>query len=234
MAWQCDAEGRATLLPKSAIPPLNLTNGQDLTPKAIIQHGCQQAHIYLGLWNSPSLSMMDQLKVLSGKAQTYSKRLYKSGLDKSEVWLAYFACYIPAMTFTFAVASFTATTQLLNLQRSAIRATLAKLGFNRNISRDIVFGSPLYGGMGVFNLVTEHGIAQLQLLIRHLRAGTPHGTLFLIGLLWWHLAAGFSFSLWEHPQVHISYVERTWYTSLQEFLATINVCLHIPTDTFIH
>jgi hypothetical protein len=177
--------------------------------------------------------MKEQLNALSAKAKTYSKRLYKSGLDKSEVWLAYFACFIPAMTFTFAVASFTAT-QLLTLQRSAIRATLAKLGFNRNISLDIVFGSPLYGDLGLFNLVTEQGIAQLQLLIRHLRAGTPQGTFFLIRSSWLHLAAGFSFSLWEHPQVQLSYVKRTWYTSLQEFLAKINGCLHIPLATFIH
>ena len=233
MSWQFDEEGRATLLLKSDIPPLKLTNGHDLTPKAIIQHDCQQAHRYLGLWNSPSLSMKEQLTALSAKAKIYSKRLYQSGLDKSNVWLAYFACFIPAMTFTFAVASFTAT-QLLNLQRPAIRVTLAKLGFNRNISRDIVFGSPLYGGLGLLNLVTEQGIAQLQILIRHLRPGTPQGTLFLIGLSWWHLAAGFSFSLWEHPQVKIPYVERTWYTSLQDFLAQINGCLHIPLATFIH
>jgi hypothetical protein len=62
----------------------------------------------------------------------------------------------------------------------------------------------------------------------------PQGTLFLIGLVWWHIAAGMSFSLWEYPQVHISYVKRTWYTSLQEFLANINGCFHIPLTTFIH
>jgi hypothetical protein len=38
--------------------------------------------------------MKDQLNTLSATAKTYSKRLYKSGLDKSEVWLAYFACFI--------------------------------------------------------------------------------------------------------------------------------------------
>jgi hypothetical protein len=132
-----------------------------------------------------------------------------------------------------AVASFTAT-QLRALQKTAIRATLAKLGFNRNISRDIVFGSPLFGGLGLFNLVTEQGIAQLQLLIRHLRAGTPQGTLFIIGLSWWHLVAGFSTSLWENPTAKIPYVERTWYTSLKDFLAQINGQIHIPLEEFIH
>jgi hypothetical protein len=125
--------------------------------------------------------MKAQLTALSGKAKTYTQRLYKSGLDPLEVWLAYFVCFLPAMTFTFAVASFTPA-QLKSLQQPATRATLAKLGFGRNISRDIAFGSPLYGGLGLFSLVTEQGIAQLQLLMRHLRAGTPQGTLFLIGL----------------------------------------------------
>jgi hypothetical protein len=149
--------------------------------------------------------MKAQLTALSGKANSYTKRLYKSGLDPSEVWLAYFACFLPAMTFTFAVTSFTSV-QLKSLQQSTTRATLAKLGLNRNISRDVAFGSPLYGGLGLSNLVMEQGIAQLQLLMRHLRAGTPQGTLFLIGLSWWHLVAGFSTPLWENPAANIPYV----------------------------
>jgi hypothetical protein len=233
MAWDFDTEGRASLRPKADIPPLKLTNGHDLNPKAIIQHDCTEAHRYLGLWNSPSLSMKAQLTALSGKATTYTQRLYKSGLDPSEVWLAYFACFLPAMTFTFAVASFTSA-QLKSLQQSATRATLAKLGLNRNISRDIAFGSPLYGGLGLSNLVTEQGIAQLQLLMRHLRAGAPQGTLFLIDLSWWHLVAGFSTPLWENPAANIPYVERTWYTSLKDFLEQIHGRIHIPTTEFIH
>jgi hypothetical protein len=233
MSWQFDDEDCASLRPKADIPPLRLTNGHALDPKAINQHDCTAAHRYLGLWNSPSLSMKAHLHALSATAQTYSQRLYKSGLDKSDVWLAYFACFLPAMTFTLAVTSFTAT-QLCTLQKPATQATLSKLGFNRNISRDIVFGSPLFGGLGLHNLVTEQGIAQLQLLIRHLRAGTPQGMLFMIGLSWWHLVAGFATSLWENPTANIPYVDRTWYTSLQDFLAHINGQIHIPHEAFIH
>jgi hypothetical protein len=87
------------------------------------------------------------------------------------------------MTFTFAITSFTSV-QLRRLQQTATRATLAKLGLNRNIAREVVFGSPLYGGMGLSDLVTEQGIAQLQLLMCHLRACTPQGMLVLIGLSW--------------------------------------------------
>jgi hypothetical protein len=137
------------------------------------------------------------------------------------------------MTFTFAVTSFTSV-QLRLLQQTATRATLAKLGLNRNISREVVFGSPLYGGLGLSDLVTEQGIAQLQLLMRHLRAGTPQGTLFLIGLSWWHLATGFSTPLWENPATNMPYIERSWYTSLKDFLDQIHGRIHIPTTEFIH
>jgi hypothetical protein len=60
------------------------------------------------------------------------------------------------MVFTFAVCSFTMA-EMLTLQRAPIRATLAKLGFNRNISRDIVLGSVLYGGIGLTDLFVEQG-----------------------------------------------------------------------------
>jgi hypothetical protein len=80
------------------------------------------------------------------------------------------------MVFTFVICSFTMA-ELLTLQRAPIRATLAKLGFNRNISRDIVFGSVLYGGISLTDLFVEQGIAQLQLLLRHLRAEMSQGTL---------------------------------------------------------
>jgi hypothetical protein len=112
MSWVFDSEGRASLLPKASSPPLHLTNGQDLTPKSINQHDYTKAHQYLGLWNSPSLAMTANLHALSTKAKTYSKRLFKSRLDKHEVWLAYFACFVPAMTFTLVVSSFTAPNSL--------------------------------------------------------------------------------------------------------------------------
>jgi hypothetical protein len=112
------------------------------------------------------------------------------------------------MTFTLAVSSFTAP-QLFALQKPAIRATLARLGFNRNISREIAFGSPLYGGCGLRNLLIEQGIAQLELLVRHLRARTPQGSLFLIGLWGWHLVLGFATPLWENVYANTPYIEYT-------------------------
>jgi hypothetical protein len=117
MYWEFDSEGRATLLPSADIPSLQLTNGKYELPKPIKQYGCSEAHKYLGLWNPPSLSTKPNLAALLTTAQSYAKRLFKSGLNAHEVWLAYFACHVPVMVFTFAVCSFTLT-DLINLQKA--------------------------------------------------------------------------------------------------------------------
>jgi hypothetical protein len=177
--------------------------------------------------------MKANLTALAGKAKDYYTRVFKSGLSTYEVWLAYFACFVPAMVFTFAVCSFT-WTELQSLQRAPIRATLTRLGFNRNISRDIVFGSVAFGGIGLLDLCVEQGITQIQLLLRHLRAETPQGALLLIGLSWWHLVAGFSSSQWENTSANISYVKTSWYSSLRDCLGHVNGTIYIPPDEFIH
>jgi hypothetical protein len=230
--WQFDDEGRPSLTSKTAIPSLSLTNSRDTIAKEINQFDCSVAHQYLGVWNAPSLSMTVNLQALTQKAKSYSSRLFKSGLSKYEVWMAYFACFVPAMTFTLAVCSFSLST-LVKLQQNAVRSTLARLGINCNISRGIVFGSPLFGGLGLRHLFVEQGITQLELLLRHLRAKTTQGALLLIGLSWWHLSAGFSTSLWKNTDANISYVEHSWYTSLKDFLSFVNGSVYIPPKEFI-
>jgi hypothetical protein len=95
MMWEFDAEGRASLSSKDNIPSLRLTNGNDVIPKPITQYDCTESHRYLGVWNSPSLSMKTQLADLTTKSAAYSRRIFKSGLSKFEVWLAYFAFVFP-------------------------------------------------------------------------------------------------------------------------------------------
>jgi hypothetical protein len=42
--------------------------------------------------------------------------------------------------------------------------------------------------------------------------------LFLIGLSWWHLVSGFSFSLWEDVHTDIPYVVHSWYSCMAQFI----------------
>jgi hypothetical protein len=87
---------------------------------------------------------------------------------------------------------------------------------------------------GLLDLFVEQGIAQLQLLLRHLRAETFQGSLLLIGLSRWHLVAGYSSSLWENTSANIGYVQHSWHSSLRTFLVHAKGSIHIPHADFPH
>ena len=111
---------------------------------------------------------------------------------------------------------------LAKLQSHPTRATLMKIGFNRNTPLAVVYGAVTHAGLGMRHQYIEQGIAQLQLFIRHIRAGTDQGTLLCITLSWWQLVAGVSFPLLQYPDRHVLYLDDDWLTSVRRFLSFIN------------
>eukprot|EP00980_Cylindrotheca_fusiformis_P029904 scaffold24022_cov357-Cylindrotheca_fusiformis.AAC.1 len=105
------------------------------------------------------------------------------------------------------------------VQRLATSATLAKMGFRRTIHRSLAYGSPLYGGLGLREFYVEQGIAQLQLLIRHLRADSPQGRLLHICIDWAQLQAGVPWNIFSNPSKPLPHLPFTWLTSVRQFLA---------------
>lgn len=105
---------------------------------------------------------------------------------------------------------------------------LLKLGYNRNTSKKVVFGSQFYLGLGLRHLYVEQGIAQINIIMRHIRVNTDLGTLTEIVLHWWQTNAGVSYSLLEKTSSTIKYTGETWFTSLHLFLHTLNGTLRIP------
>ena len=219
--WLFDEEGVSTLEPPDNDTQLTITTGQSLTQQHITHYPPQQAHRTLGVYVSPNFQTSTALHILQQKVQQYASRLFRGSLSKYDTWVCYFSCFIPKVAYGLAVMTHSSK-DLFNLQRPAIAATLSKLGFRRTINRAIVFGSPLYGGLGLRDLYVEQGIAQLQLFIRHLRAESPQGELLQISISWWQLQAGVSWSLLQHPQPKLPFLPTTWLTSVRDFLATIN------------
>jgi hypothetical protein len=201
---------------------LTITTGQSLDSQHIAHYPPQQAHRTLGVYVAPNFQTSKALQILQQKVQQYSSRLLRGNLSKYDALVCYFSCFLPKVAYGLAVMTHSSK-DLFNLQRPAIAATLSKLGFRQTINRAIVFGSPLYGGLGLRDLYVEQGIPQLQLFIRHLlRAESPKGELLKITLSWWQLQAGVSWSLLEHPQPKLSFLPTTWLTSVRDFLADIN------------
>ena len=107
-------------------------------------------------------------------------------LTKIETYKVHHAVFIPAMTYTFPVMHHTKT-DLDKIQSAATTSTLLKLGFNRHTAQSVVYGSTNFLGLGLKSLYVEQGIAQILIIMRHLRAKSEIGELTMIALHWWHL-----------------------------------------------
>jgi hypothetical protein len=86
-----------------------------------------------------------------------------------------------------------------------VMTALMKIGFNRNTAHRVVYGPSRYGGLGFRDLFVEQGVAQVQLLVRHLRAGTTQGILMRITLSWWQMVVGVSYPLLGQTYRHIPF-----------------------------
>jgi hypothetical protein len=64
------------------------------------------------------------------------------------------------------------------------------MGVNRNTSRNVVFGTCKYGGLGIDHLVVVQGFGQLQYRIGSLRAQNTTGDLYQMLLEYTQLEYG--------------------------------------------
>jgi hypothetical protein len=124
------------------------------------------------------------------------------------------------MTYTFPVTHHSAT-KLRRLQSCPTRATLMKLGFNPNTAKAVAYGPSRYGALGLRDRATEQGIAQLTLLLRHLRGNTEQGRLLLISLAWWHLYSVADYQLLQNPFPPLAFSDHHMFTALRSFLREI-------------
>ena len=59
--------------------------------------------------------------------------------------------------------------ECVRVDRSYLPTLLSRMGFNRYIKQLLLFGPPSLGAFGFTNTWTDQGIAQIQLLLGHLR-----------------------------------------------------------------
>jgi hypothetical protein len=226
IAWQFDAEGRATYMNKQAIPNLRLTFGNNPGSSAVTQLNFDETHAYLVNKLATVMQMKDALSALTKTAASFSSRLLCSSLSPSDTWVAYFAVFVPSMIYSLPISQYSAKS-LETLQSAPTRAALMKIGFNRNTAHRVVYGPSRYGGLGFRDLFVEQGVPQVQLLVQHLRAGTTQGILMLITLSWWQMVVGVSYPLLGQTDKFVPFDAPHWLSSIREFLQSVEASIHI-------
>ena len=226
--WRWADDGTPEFTPATLIGDLiSLTD--DSGSVTIPHFDTTSSHLTLGVWKSPAGNLDKQYTHLRDKSAKWTKSMYAAPLTKDEALMSFTRIYIPSLRYGLGTCYFPPR-DLIAIQRPAIRTILPKMGFNRHISRDVVFGPRNLGGLGLPSLVFEQGLQQIQFIGRHLRSPTsPLRSLFQISLEWFRLLAGYTTCPLATPQLPTAHVEGApWYKSLQKFLHSIRHSLDIP------
>ncbi len=162
---------------------------------------------------TPTGNEQAQVEMLLEKSNRMVTQILTLPLNRMESYLAYQAVWLPSITYSLGNTTISES-QLQQIQSRATQSFLAKLGINQNFPRVAAFGPEEYGGMGLRDLVTEQGTAQIYLLLTHIYNATSVGKMILIALNTSQLEAGTAQGLLESPTRITNYETSCWIMSL--------------------
>jgi hypothetical protein len=151
-----------------------------------------------------------------------------SALSRQEAWTYYFLKYLTSPGYPLPVSHFSPG-ELQQLERKVLLAIFARSGFNRNTSRNILFGPARLGGAGFRPFSTEQGVGQLQYFVKHWTHPLEPGQLLRIAVSWAQLNVGVSYSIFHNVVPSLPHFESKWLASLHHFLQMIQGTLRLDT-----
>ena len=189
------------------------------------------AYKTLGCYKSPSGSQNTQWKVLWKKCNNHARIVSTSPLTRPEGWIYYFSKYLTSVSYPLPVCHFKPE-KLQALEKKALPAIFARCGFNRNTSRNILFGPTKYNGGGFRPLSTEQGVGQLQFFVKNWTNDLELGKLLRIAVAWAQINTGVSYPIFDNVNPSLPHFESKWLNSVRQFLRLIQGRLRLA-ETFL-
>jgi hypothetical protein len=187
------------------------------------------AHKTLGHHKAPAGSNQNQQQILQTNSDIYAKLVSTSSCNRMDSWFFYRVVYLKSIGYVLPNCFFPKKV-LTKIQQSALRAFLAKSGYNCNTHRAIIFVPIRFGGYGFFPLYLLQGEGQILTFLENWRTNTNSGKLLCIAVSWTQLHIGTSFSFFQDTSTPLPHMHGRWLPSLRTFLNTINGFLEL--DTF--
>jgi hypothetical protein len=163
--WQ---GGRATLLcTHHSHPTMTITHPSTGELKIITRKNPNEAHRALGWMMTTNGKSTAQFIISRAKVKLFAGGICQIQMQRYDATNVYNLYYLASIGYTLA-ANRLSLAQCKTIQSPVICATLKKMGINRDVSRNIVFGPKHLGGIALRHLHTLQGIRRTQYLIGHL------------------------------------------------------------------
>jgi hypothetical protein len=114
-------------------------------------------------------------------------------------------------------------TKLESIESKMITAILPKMGYNRNMPREVVFGPYEYGGIGLLSLYIAQGVLHVMLALGQFRLNEGQVANALhIALSWSHRVAGTTVSPLVDVDTPLPHLQKGWIPNTRKFLRESN------------
>lgn len=193
----------------------------------IARKNAYESHRTLGFQAQPINTYKDQLAILRNKSSQVLRALLTHKLDASTAHNAYHSVFVPRISYVFPFCGLSQA-QLSSTQSGPLSYTLQAMGYPKTFPRDMVFLPKAYGGIGLNELFTEQGIANILFMIRHLRQDSELGKFLRITMRWAQITAGTGRLILHDTTTHLPHLTSKWIAQLRQFLSTVKGRLLLP------
>lgn len=123
---------------------------------------------------------------------------------------------------------------LMPVQSKFLSAVMKKLGLSSKTPTSLRHGPIDMGGLGIHDLRTEIGIAQLKLIRNAIYKNSEVGKMMILSTKYSQIEAGIRENLLERPDIALPYISSTWITSVRQYLFQHNLTLTLTNGLKIH
>ena len=170
-------------------PTVSVQSSEDHSDQIVPHRSAYKAYKTLGCYKSPSGTQKTQWNVLLKKCNNHARIVSTSALTRQEGRTYYFSKYLTSVSYPLPVCHFQPA-QLHKLEKKILPTIFARCGFNRNTSRNILFGPTKYNGGGFRPLSTDQGVGQLQFFVKNWTHTMEIGKLLRIAVAWAQVNTG--------------------------------------------
>jgi hypothetical protein len=221
---------------------IHLTQQGSTTTTKIRNSPTTEAQKILGVHLAPNGDFARQITALRTKADGFARSLRSPRLSKQDIITFHRTMYTPAMKYALPAVAVDEE-ELHKIQTGVMAVFLQRLGFSSKLPTAIRHGPLELGGLGLVDLRTELGLAQIKMLRDAIITGKEVGKLAIISLQHSQREAGIDTPLLERPDISLPYLTPTWITSIRQYLYTHNITISVtdahqiqlssPTDSCI-
>ena len=206
--------------------PISLTYGENIERRyKLVTESPRVGRRTLGVRAAPAGNWDDEFAFRLGQSRELALMASLSKASKSATERGFRAMVYPKLEFPLTVTQFSQK-QCDRILSPILNVCLPKMGFNRHMPREVVYGPISAGGLGFHDLFIEQGIKHVQCLVGHLREPkSVTGKMIRIEMDWCQVQAGIGTNLLTKVDNPIDYIEDCWVMGLRDFLSTYQFSL---------